>query len=100
MSKPQQPTDEQLDAYIRARLALAGVELDQLPESSDPETGAPTRAQTLASLRAFVRSTPPAIAAWTPPATGDMAAAYAQQASPPLEYPSITEAWTGKADAR
>jgi hypothetical protein len=53
----------------------------------------PTRDQVLASLRSFVASTPGAIAAWTPPATGP---AYAQQASPPLIYPSITEAWTGK----
>jgi hypothetical protein len=100
VSEPQQPTDEQLDAYIRARLALAGVDLNQLPDSSDPTTGAPTRSQALASLLAFVKSTPPAIADWTPSASGAWAAAYAQQASPPLEYPSITEAWTGKAGGR
>ncbi|MFF3467179.1 hypothetical protein ACWCQN_37265 [Streptomyces sp. NPDC001984] len=100
MSEPQQPTDAQLDAYIQARLALAGVDLNQLPEQSDPKTGAPTRAQALSSLRAFVKSTPPAIAAWTPSAGGVWAAAYAQQASPPLEYPSITEAWTREADGR
>jgi hypothetical protein len=100
VSEPQQPTDEQLDAYIRARLALAGVDLNQLPESSDPTTGAPTRSQALSSLLSFVKSTPPAIADWTPPASGAWAAAYAQQASPPLEYPSITEAWTGKVGGR
>ncbi|MGW3623059.1 hypothetical protein [Streptomyces sp. NPDC000880] len=100
MSEPQQPTDEQLDTYIRARLALAGVDLNQLPVSSDSKTGAPTRAQALASLRTFVKSTPPAIANWTPAVSGAWAPAYAQQASPPLEYPSITEAWTGEADGR
>src|SRR5258708_5867547 len=100
MSEPQQPTDEQLDTYIRARLALAGVDLNQLPESSDPTTGAPTRSQALDSLRTFVKSPPPAIANWAPSASGAWAAAYAQQASPPLEYPSITEAWTGTVGGR
>ncbi|MEV6168783.1 hypothetical protein AB0L99_11240 [Streptomyces sp. NPDC051954] len=95
MSEP--PTQEQLDAYVRTRLALAGFDLTLLPEQADPDTGVPTRAQVLASLRSFVAATPGAISGWTPPADGP---AYAQQASPPLLYPSITEAWTGKADGR
>lgn len=95
MTEP--PTQEQLDAYVRTRLALAGFDLSLLPEQADPATGVPTRAQVLSSLRAFVASTPGAISGWTPPATDP---AYAQQVSPPLLYPSITEAWTGKAGDR
>ncbi|MFF4832879.1 hypothetical protein [Streptomyces sp. NPDC001315] len=90
------PTQDQLDTYVRTRLALAGFDLSLLPEQADPATGVPTRAQVIASLRSFVASTPGAIAGWTPPADSP---ASAQQASPPLLYPSITEAWTGKAGA-
>ncbi|WP_159007215.1 hypothetical protein [Streptomyces sp. NRRL S-813] len=92
-----EPTAEQLDAYVMTRLALAGFELSLLPEVFDADTGVPTRSQVVASLRSFVASTPGAISGWTPPAETP---AYAQQASPPLIYPSVTEAWTGKADAR
>ncbi|MER5183032.1 hypothetical protein ABT009_32550 [Streptomyces sp. NPDC002896] len=94
MSELQPPTQEQLDAYIRTRLALAGFDLTLLPEQADPETGVPTRSQVLASLRSFVASTPGTIAGWSP---AGRTPEYAQQASPPLLYPSITEAWTGKA---
>ncbi|MDX3851522.1 hypothetical protein [Streptomyces sp. AK02-01A] len=100
MSQPQPPTQEQLDTYIRTRLALAGVDLALLPEQPDPETGVPTRDQVLRSLRSFVAATPAAISGWAPPVSAAPAAAYTQQASPPLLYPSITEAWTGKADQR
>jgi hypothetical protein len=100
LSQLQPPTQEQLDAYVRTRLALAGVDLDLLPEQSDPGTGVPTRDQVLRSLRGFVAATPAAIGGWAPPVTGTPAPEYAQQASPPLLYPSITEAWTGEADAR
>ncbi|MET9485156.1 hypothetical protein [Streptomyces sp. NPDC006638] len=100
MSQLQPPTQEQLDAYVRTRLALAGFDLTLLPEQSDPATGVPTRAQVLNSLRSFVASTPAAIGGWSPPVTGTPAPEYAQQASPPLLYPSITEAWTGEADGR
>ncbi|MFI1735153.1 hypothetical protein ACH40E_39240 [Streptomyces acidicola] len=94
MSEVQPPTQEELDAFVRTRLTLAGFDLTLLPEKADPATGVPTRSQVLASLRAFVTSTPGAISGWTPPAPTP---AYAQQASPPLLYPSVTEAWTGKA---
>ncbi|WP_330308132.1 MULTISPECIES: hypothetical protein [unclassified Streptomyces] len=97
MSDVQPPTQEQLDSYVRTRLALAGFDLGLLPEQYDPDTGVPTRDQVLASLRSFVASTPGAISGWTPSADGP---AYAQQTSPPLIYPSITEAWTGKAGTR
>lgn len=52
-------SDDELDAYILARLRLAGVDLDVLPEE-DPD--APVdRARILRSARRFLRSTPPAI---------------------------------------
>ncbi|MFB7494087.1 hypothetical protein ACFC09_05185 [Streptomyces sp. NPDC056161] len=100
MSQPQPPTAEQVDAYIRTRLALAGVDLDLLPETPDAATGVPTRGQALASLRSFVTASAVAIAGWTPAAGGTPEPAYAQQTSAPLLYPSVTEAWTGKADAK
>ncbi|MFI0813989.1 hypothetical protein ACH4TX_28330 [Streptomyces sp. NPDC021098] len=90
-----------LDAYIRARLALAGVDIDQLPDVADPETGTPTRAVIMLALREFVATTPGALADWTPPTGGvggALGAAYAQQEAAPLAYPSITTAWTGEAD--
>lgn len=100
MSQPQPPTTEQVDAYIQTRLALAGVDLGMLPETFDATTGVPTRSQALASLRSFVTTSAASIAGWAPPAAGEPAPAYAQQASAPLLYPSITEAWTGKAGAK
>ncbi|MFA1546892.1 hypothetical protein [Actinomadura chokoriensis] len=100
------PSDDDLDAYITARLALAGVDLNQLPESPDATTGSPSRAQAMEYLRTFLAGAkrdgarpggrPAAINTWRPPADGPDSAALAQQADPPLEYPSITAAWTGK----
>lgn len=92
-----EPTAEQLDTYVRTRLTLAGFDLSLLPEVFDADTGVPTQAQVLTSLKSFVASTPGAISGWAPPADSP---AYAQQASPPLIYPSITEAWTDKAGNR
>ncbi|MBO1330857.1 hypothetical protein [Streptomyces sp. VRA16 Mangrove soil] len=91
MSEPL--SEEQLDAYIRARLSLAGFDLSKLPEQPDPATGVPTRTQALASLRSFVASTPAALSSWSPPAKSPE---YAQQESAPLIYPSIAEAWGGE----
>lgn len=90
-------SDAQLDSYISARLAVSGIDLSLLPTEKDPATGSPTAAQALASLRSFVRRTLPAINGWRPePDTGATVdpVALAQQLAPPLEYPSITEAWT------
>lgn len=100
MPGPADLTDDQLNAYITARLVIAGVDLGKLPTTADPVTGAPTQDAALASLRAFVRANPAVINTWRPPVTG--ASAYdaprlSQQLAPPLEYPSITEAWTGRA---
>jgi hypothetical protein len=88
---------DELNAFIIARLTVSGIDLSLLPTTPDPLTGAPTQAQTLASLRSFVLSTPAAINSWRPAPAGGADAAQSQQMSPPLEYPSITEAWTGRA---
>lgn len=96
---PATLTTDQLNALITARLVISGIDLSLLPTTPDPVTGAPTQSQVLASLRSFLLSNPPAINSWRPAATATGAdpAALSQEASPPLEYPSITQAWTGLA---
>jgi hypothetical protein len=91
-------TTDQLNTYIASRLAVSGIDISLLPSSPDPATGAPTQAQALASLRSFVLSNPKVINGWRPAPTGAAADAeiLSQELSPPLEYPSITEAWTGE----
>jgi hypothetical protein len=96
-----QLTDDELDTLITTRLALSGIDLTQLPETPDPVTGSPTQAQAMESLRTFLAGVSKngirsggvigAINSWEPPASSD---ALAQQSSIPLEYPSITVAWT------
>ena len=90
------PTDEELNALIRARLALVGIDLSQLhPTATDPQTGSPSQASVLTSLRAFLRGTVPAVSSWLPAApAGADAARLAQQQAPPALYPSILTAWT------
>jgi hypothetical protein len=99
------PSDDELDVLIKARLALAGVDLNQLPETPDPATGAPTRAQAMEYLRTFLGGSktaagtrpggrPAAFNTWKPAATGADANALAQQLDAPQEYPSIATAWT------
>lgn len=101
MPTPPTPSDEELDILIHARLALAGVDLDQ----ADPVTGTPSRAAALASLRSFVAGplingqrvggTPRVVGAWRPPVSeGPDADRLAQQVTPPALYPSILTAWT------
>jgi len=89
---PKPPTDDELNTMIRARLALLGIDLDQLPPgtAADPETGAPGREAALANLRSFVRTTVLPLAAYRFDANPRLA----QQAAAPSLYPSITEAWT------
>jgi hypothetical protein len=86
------PTDDELNTLIRARLALLGIDLDQLPPGTapDPVTGAPGRDTALANLRSFLRTTVVPLAAYRFGPEPDLA----QQTAPPLLYPSITEAWT------
>lgn len=84
---PAQPSDDELDTMIRARLAVLGIDLDQLPPgtAADPETGAPGRDTALASLRSFMRTTVLPLSRYrfgTDPAL-------AQQVAPPALYPSI-----------
>jgi hypothetical protein len=90
-------TDE-LTAFIKARLVISGFDLSLLPTTFDPATGVPTQESLLTSLQAFVKVNPGALNTWRPTATvGDDQDLYQQQEAPPLIYPSITEAWTGKA---
>lgn len=97
---PSALTADQLNTFITSRLVLSGIDLSLLPTAPDPVTGAPTQAQVLSSLRSFVLSNPVVINAWRPsPPAGAAdatveATALSQELSPPLEYPSITEAWT------
>ncbi|GIH15708.1 hypothetical protein [Rugosimonospora africana] len=98
---PSSLTTDQLNAYIVARLTVSGIDLTLLPTTADPVTGAPTQAQALASLRSFVLNNPTAINSWRPvPAAGADADALSQELSPPLEYPSIAQAWTGQVGDR
>ena len=92
-------TTDELNTFITTRLIMSGIDLTQLPTSADPTTGAPTHDQALASLRSFILSTPETINTWRPtaaPVSGVDPLALSQELSPPLEYPSITQAWTGQ----
>lgn len=60
----QELSDQELDAYVLARLRAAGVDLGVLPED-DPEAPA-DRSRILAGARRFLRSTPPAILGFEP----------------------------------
>lgn len=95
---PTPPTDDELNTMIRARLASIGIDLDQLPATTDPVTGTPSLTGVLSSLRGFMRSTVPTLAAFrlpgpegTDPTQAD---ALSQQGPPPTLYPSILTAWT------
>jgi DNA polymerase III epsilon subunit-like protein len=79
---PTPPTDAELDALILARLALLGIDLEQLP-LSDPEAPA-DRTRVMRSLRGFLRSTPPVISDYSP----------SVQDHPPVLYPAPLHAWT------
>ncbi len=75
-------TDEQLDAWILARLESLGVDLSVLPEGDDEAPA--DRRRILASARRFLRSTPGTIAAFELDPLGP----------PPGVYPSEMTAWT------
>jgi hypothetical protein len=95
-------TPAQLDAFITGRLAVSGIDLSLFPTTADPVTGAPTQDQVMASLRSFVLSTPGVINTWypAPPAGTAHPDLLSMELSPPLEYPSITEAWTDRVASR
>jgi hypothetical protein len=78
------PTDAELDAMIRARLALIGIDLTQLPVS-DPSAPA-DQTRVMSSLRNFLRSTPPVISDYSP----------SVQDHPPVAYPAPFTAWTDR----
>lgn len=87
---PADLNTEQLNAYIKAKLVISGIDLSLFPTTPDPVSGAPTQDQVLAALRSFIQSNPAVVNRWRPPAPDDM---LSQMLVPPLEYPSITEAW-------
>jgi len=72
----QEVSDAELNAYILARLAQAGVDLSVLPED-DPDAPA-DQSRILRSARRFLRTTPPALRAFQ----ADV------QNAPPIMYPS------------
>jgi hypothetical protein len=76
------PTDAELDALIRARLELIGIDLGQLPVS-DPSAPA-DQTRVMRSLRNFLRTTPPIISAYSPDV----------QEHPPVVYTAPFTAWT------
>jgi len=76
------PSDEELDAWILARLGALGVDLSVLPE--DDEDAPADRRSILASARRFLRSTPAAIADFELDPLGP----------PPAMYPSEMTGWT------
>lgn len=78
------PTDAELDALIRARLALIGIDLTQLP-LYDPSAPA-DQVRVMSSLRSFLRSTPKTIS--------DYAAS--EQEHPPVVYTGPFTAWTAE----
>ncbi|MEW1920010.1 hypothetical protein [Pseudarthrobacter oxydans] len=92
------PSDADLDTMIRARLAILGIDLNQLPTgtTSDPETGSPGQASVLASLRSFMRTTAAELSGYQVPFAGPTGnadpALLSQQAAPPALYPSIDTA--------
>ena len=95
---PTPPTDAELDVLIRARLALVGIDLDQLPPGTrpDPVTGTPGRDAVLASLRAFLRGTVPTLSAYQLPVPAGPDPAHVKplsQQPAPMLYPSISTAW-------
>ncbi len=80
--RPEEPSDEELDRFILARLRLAGVDLSVLPDD-DPEAPADQK-RVLAAARTFLRSTPRRIAELELDPLG----------SPPAMYPAELGVWT------
>lgn len=59
MAETIPPTDAELDTWIRARLALIGIDLGQLPVSDSNAPADQTRV--LSSIRGFLRGTVPVV---------------------------------------
>lgn len=81
VTSSQEVTDEQLDAHIRTRLALLGVDLSVLPD--DDEDAPADQRRIMASARRFLRSTPGAIADFELDPMGPA----------PAIYPAEVSAW-------
>ena len=80
-ASPPEATDAQLDAYIRTRLELAGVDLSVLPD--DDEDAPADQRRIMASARRFLRSTPGAIADFE----------FDPMGPAPAIYPAEVSAW-------
>jgi hypothetical protein len=94
---PSDLTTDQLNAYIRAKLIISGIDINLFPTAPDPVTGAPTQDQVLSSMRSFILNNPAAVNTWRPSDPSFPAADATKLAlmlAAPLEYPSIAEAWT------
>lgn len=76
------PTDAELDAYIRARLQLLGIDLGQLPVADASAPADQTRL--LNSLRAFLRTTVPVVSGYR----------VDPEELPPVLYGAPHAAWT------
>jgi hypothetical protein len=62
LSTVEPPTDAELDAFVRVRLRLIGIDLGVLPED-DPSAPA-DQLRTVRSVRSFLRSTVPQLSAF------------------------------------
>ncbi len=76
------PTDAELDTFIKARLALIGIDLETLPPA-DPSAPA-DQTRVLSSIRGFLRSTPSVVSSYV---------ADVQENAPAL-YPAQLSEWT------
>ncbi|MEW6269824.1 MAG: hypothetical protein AB1689_11075 [Thermodesulfobacteriota bacterium] len=76
------PTDDELNAWIIARLNLIGVDLSVLPVSDSSAPADQTRI--LSSVRNLLRGSVPTISAYV----ADV------QENPPVLYPAELSAWT------
>jgi hypothetical protein len=97
LPSPSDLTTDQLNAYIKAKLIISGIDINLFPTTPDPVTGAPTQDQVLSSMRSFILSNPAAVNTWRPTDPSFPAADATKLAlmlAAPLEYPSIAEAWT------
>jgi len=79
---PTPPTDAQLDNFIRARLALIGIDLDDLP--LDDPTAPADQVRLMSSLRTFLRDVPATISDFS----------MDQQLRLPALYPPEFLSWT------
>lgn len=80
-----EPTDAQLDCFIRARLALIGIDLNDLPV--DDKAAPADQVRLMESLRAFLRRVPAEIGGYS----------MDPQMRIPALYPAEFTTWTSTA---